>query len=147
MTELTGRCVQCNSEIIVDLGDNDEIWARKELTSHAYECPTCKLVGNFIECVRYNWKPTKFEHILTKTEINSGRLIIAGKQYRMFYPLMINMPDHIDVYVRKKRGRYKLSKYNKWCKFYVYHPYLKKFKPHDLISIEVANNYIRVRKI
>ena len=147
MAELTGRCIQCDSEIVVDLGDNDEVWAQKNLITHDYKCPTCKILGNFIECVKFSWSITKLEHILTKSEVQHGLLEIAGNQYRMFYPLMIHMPPKIDIYVRRKKCHYTLGKYTKRCKFVVRHPCLKKFKPHDIISIEVGRSSIRVRKI
>lgn len=144
---ITGQCIQCNSEIIVDLADRDEIWAQRELITHEYHCPSCKLLGNFIECVRFDWTKSRKEHILTKTEIKFGKITLAGKQYKRFFPLMIHLPDEIDIFVRKKRCNRKLGKYLNRMKFEFWHPYLKKFKPKDLISIEVGSNYIRIRKI
>jgi hypothetical protein len=85
--------------------------------------------------------------MITMTEKRHGMILLSGKQFKKAYPLLINMPRDITAYVRKKAHKCKLGKYLRYKRFSFAHPYLRKFKKHTLISIEVKDDSIRVRKI
>jgi DNA-directed RNA polymerase subunit RPC12/RpoP len=146
--KLEGKCNKCSKEITVNLDGNDEKWAQKELKTHSYICPYCGFKGgSFLEGVTFNWQDNSIEHMITMTEKRQRAIILTGKQYKKAYPLLVNMPRKITVYVRKKAHKCALGKYFKHNRFVFAHPYLKKFKKKTLINIEVKGDSIRIRKI
>lgn len=146
--KLDGSCRGCGKDIGVNLFENDEKWAQKHLKDHVFVCPYCGYKSeSFIEGVFFKWSKNSIEHIITMTEKRQKMIILCGKQFEKAYPLLINMPKKIIVYIRKKAHKCVLGKYLSYKKFVFKHPYVKKFKKNTLIGMEVNRDNIRIRKI